>query len=174
MVMHAALISVPNSRDGVVIIGSSGAGKSTVANAASQAGWQVYGDDLIAVRTEHGRLVGFGLRDFLRLRLKSSLQIIPVKSISEVSIIREIWTLKLCSTRPKRSMLKPVGTRDCLFDIFDSFSYGYALSSRDALTETIRMILSVRMRPFLSGVDMVQSPHEAMTSILQASTLEPA
>jgi hypothetical protein len=57
-VLHAAAVSY--SGRGVVILGASGAGKSTMACALSASGWDFLGDDVTPV-TMSGQLLGIGL-----------------------------------------------------------------------------------------------------------------
>jgi hypothetical protein len=162
VVVHGALLSVPETSDSVIVLGPSGAGKSTIAGAALSAKWFVYGDDLLALRWCDGQLLGFGLRDFLRLRRGSGAEIIPVRSASRLATVREVWLLERAAVRPLQSSFKPIDGRSHYIEVLNSLSFGFVWFDSGFLSETIEKIIGRHARMLSAGTDLVSDPVSAM------------
>lgn len=171
MVLHGALIVDPSDGFGFIVIGVSEAGKSTVANAALRAGLHVYADDLVALRLESGRLAGFGLRDFLRIRREMGAEIIPVQSFGDYAWVREVWIPSRQDVRVNKSSLVSLGSSERHLDVLDAISYGSTFLGMHPLSDVVSAVLNLKRQLLLSGLDMINCPESAFDFLLKSRNL---
>jgi hypothetical protein len=169
LVLHAAIVAQSDQGRALLITGASGAGKSTLSDSAYQLGWNVYGDDLVAVRRDtYGRLMGFGLRDFLRIRTAHGPKIIEVASLAEPAWITELCLLRNAGRRQK-TMVQSANVNQCYADVLSSFSFGYAWFGADAVRETISEVMQLRTWHIEPGAEIL-SDSSAMLEMYRRIT----
>jgi hypothetical protein len=65
--LHSAGVALPNTRDGVLIVGPSGSGKSTLTTQLAGAGWSYLSDDELLLSLNDSEVEARGFRSFFAL-----------------------------------------------------------------------------------------------------------
>jgi hypothetical protein len=65
--MHSAGVALPNTNDGVLMIGPSGSGKSTLTSKLASAGWSYLSDDELLLSLNENEVEARGFRSFFAL-----------------------------------------------------------------------------------------------------------
>jgi len=183
---------------GVLVLGDSGSGKTTLALAALAAGAQIVSDDRVALRMAGGQLRAHRMRDFLRIRrgtlldmtrdalpeavraitttapaVELAMTTAPQQFISDTRIDTVVLLNRCPSTRPAESIVKPASSAETLAAAMaSSLPYLFAVNTQhlgvDPVTLYGQMLAAKQAVHLTTGARLMARPVEEFSSVIEA------